>query len=415
MNTGLRILLGFFCMIVLSLALGCGDDDDDDDNDTGDDDSVDGDDDDDSDSDDDDDNDVVDDDDDDDDDDNDDTSPVVFVQFTDIHQSRGSGTGEGNYINWYNSLEYVYDVIQPDFVVSTGDLTDGYGPSGQAQADWDDYRNAILDAGFDTSNYHDLPGNHDGHDDPGFPFYLANSISGALMHSWTVDRDGDSYGFIATQTAHDDSMEGEFHQDAYNWTEGELTAMSAATHVFLFSHHNSLVLPDAGLIGPNGLLADHDATALVSGHRHMNNEWVGDGTRFLRTKNHSSIGDGWMRIFTLVGDIWACKPTYVVDRGPQVIIASPQDLRLATDRSPDGHIVSGPTQILAAAFGDGLVPMVYQIDDQAQQPMNWIDHRWYEVTFDFSTLAPGQHSILVADMLRDNQTNGVDMIQVVVE
>ena len=122
--------------------------------------------------------------------------------------------------------------------------------------------------------------------------------------------------------------------------------------------------------------------------------------------------DGRMRIFTIVGDNWACASKYVVDRGPQVIIASPQDIRLSVDRAPDGHMVSGPTTIMAAAFSENQVALEVQIDNGSAQPMTWLTGIWYEANFDFDTVEVGIHAIRVADPNRSDATNGVDEIQV---
>ena len=409
----------FIIMMLTVCVFGCGDDDDDDSSGSGgtDDDDVADDDDNDSTDDDvtDDDDDATGDDDDDDNDDNDDDSQVVFVQVTDIHQSRGSGSGKGAYSNWFKSLEYLYDVVQPDFVVATGDLTDGEA-KGQSQLDWDDYRNAILDAGFTSENYHDLPGNHDGHSDSTFNYYLNNGISGAIMHSWNMTRGMDEYAFMTVQTAYYNSMEGQFSQEAYNWTLAELLLVDDATHIFTFTHHNSVIVPDAGLLGPSGLLATYDVTAFVAGHRHFDQESTFEGTRFIKTANHykgmTFSDDGWMRIFVLSGQTWSCSPMYVVDRGPQVIITSPQDKRLAVNRSPDAHQVTGQTTITAMIFGEGMQELEIMVDDSTLEPMTSIDSRVFTFDFDFNTLAVGDHTIRVEDPNRTANVNGVDSITV---
>ena len=409
----------FISTLLAICVFGCGDDDDDDASDPADDDDATGDDDDATDDDDvaDDDDDATgdDDDDDDDDDDNDDDSPVVFVQVTDIHQSRGSGSGKGEYANWFKSLEYIYEVIQPDFVITTGDLTDGEA-KGQSQLDWDDYLNAIVDAGFTSDNYHDLPGNHDGHGDTNFNYYLNNSISGEIMHSWTMTRGQYEYAFMTVQTAYSGSMEGQFSQEAYDWTLAELQLVNDATHIFAFAHHNSVIVPDAGLLGPSGLLATYDVTAFVAGHRHFDQESTFEGTRFIKTANHYKgmpfSDDGWMRIFVLTDQTWSCAPMYVVDKGPQVIITSPQDKRLAVNRSPDAYMVAGQTTITAMIFGEGTMSLEIMVDDSTLEPMTSVDGRTFTFDFDFGASAAGDHTIQVEDPNRTANINGVDSITV---
>lgn len=402
-------ILLFLCLsLAVPVAAGCGDDDDDD---SGDDDSGD------------DDNDTSDDDDDDTgdddtggDDDDDDLEPLVFVQFTDIHQSRGSDSSKGRYENWFKSLQYTHDVIDPDFVVATGDLTDGSADKGQSQLDWDDYQNAIIDAGYDQERYHDVPGNHDSQGDSGFSYYLANGISGVLMHAWDIEKSGHHYSFFGLLTAHSRGIEGEFTQDSYDWLAPQLQAANDDTHIFLFAHHNSILSPDVGLMGNNGLIDQYDVTAFTAGHRHIDLEITQQDARFLKTAHHykgmSSSDDGWMRLFVVTGTTWATKTSYVVDRGPQVIITVPQDKRLAVARNPEGHRVTGATLISAMAFGEGEISLQIKLDDQPLTAMNTDDGQTFYYEYDFSTLTVGAHIIRVEDPDRDDKTNGVDVIEI---
>ncbi len=345
--------------------------------------------------------------------------PLVFVQFTDIHQSRGSHTNKGQYENWFKSLSYVRDVLMPEFVVSTGDLTDGEGSMGQSTADWEDYHDAIIDAGFTSEDYYDLPGNHDGHNDHDFSYFLEYGISGEIMHSWERQWNDSRYAFIASQTARSGYMEGVFTQQNFNWMDEQLALVDDADHIFAFAHHNSLIVPDAGLLGAGGLLDTYDVTALVAGHRHLDMEVTDNETRFIKTAAHymgmPGSDDGWMRIFVLSDNMWASAAKYVVDRGPQVIITSPQARRLAVARNPAGHIVSGETIITAMAFGEGTIALQAKVDDSPFTMMDTDDGRVFTMPFDFDTLEVGEHTIRVEDPDRLNNANGVDSIIVVLE
>lgn len=420
MNLSKISILVFIALLIFSAVISCDDDDDDDDDATVDDDVSDDDATDDDVADDDDDDDAADDDDDVSDDDDDDTveksGPVVFVHLTDIHQSRISGSDKGEYGNFNKSLEYIRDNIDPDFVVSTGDLTDGYGPLGQAQAEWDDYHNAIVDAGFTSANYHDVPGNHDVHNDDDYSYYLDNGISGELQHSWTISRDGFDYAFMTLLTAYPDYMEGWFTQASYNWADTELAKFDGYDHIFCFAHHNSVIVPDAGLTGPGGLLDTFAVTGFIAGHRHMDTELNYEDTRFIKTAQHyrgmPSSDDGRMRLFVLDGLNWASSSAYVVDRGAHVIIVSPQDKAYSVTRSPTGHQVSGVTTIKAMAFGQGTISLEMAIDDGTPIVMDTDDGRIFTAEFDFGTLDPGDHEILVEDPNRSNNLNGRHVITV---
>ena len=76
------------------------------------------------------------------------------------------------------------NVINPSFIVVTGDLTDstngnifGY-PNGPYQAEWEQYKNILSSNGVDASFYYDIPGNHDAYNEQYFIYYVANSIQG---------------------------------------------------------------------------------------------------------------------------------------------------------------------------------------------------------------------------------------------
>jgi hypothetical protein len=306
-------------------------------------------------------------------------------------------------------------VIAPDFVVATGDLTDGHA-KGQSQEEWDDYRSAVLDAGFTADDYHDLPGNHDCYDDGDFAFYLASGISGALRHAWDVERSGRRYAFVATKTARVGGIGGVFDFASLAWTTDAFEAAAGATHLFLFAHHNVLS-PDVGLIGEGGLLDQYDVTAFVAGHTHVDGEWTDFGTRFIQTKNHYAgmpeSDDGRMRLFVLTGETWAAKAAYVVDRGPVVIVTSPQDKRLAAARSPDAYEVSGVTEVTAMAFGEGDPSLALIVDDGAPVAMATDDGRTFTAAVDFGAVSSGAHALRVEDEGRVDDVNGVDEITVV--
>jgi hypothetical protein len=262
-----------------------------------------------------------------------------------------------------------------------------------------------------------MAGNHDCGGDSDFAYYLANGVSRALQYSWSIDKGGFRYAFVAVTSAHNGGDRGYVTQETFDWTRGQFEFLApCAMHLFLFAHHNSTLIPDAGFLGTGGLLDEYDVTSFVAGHHHIDFEETIDGIRFVTTA-HQYAGmpdsdDGWMRIFVLTGAAWAEKPTYVVDRGPQVIIVSPQDKRLAAPRNPAGHVVSGPTPVTAMAFAEGDVSLDMSVDTLAPVPMTTADGRTFKAAFDFSQVAPGLHTIRVEDPSRVDDTNGIDQITV---
>ena len=358
---------------------------------------------------------------------------LVWVQVTDDHQSRGSCNDKGHYDAWFAALQYIHDVIQPDFVVNTGDLADNECPIGQHKDDWDDYHNGVVNAGFTSADYYDLVGNHDAHHDHTYAHYLANSISGAAdgqtMHSWTRQVGQYEYYFIGTLTAMDDTPHGFFQLPAYLWTESLLETADQAASVFVLAHHPDIKIStcdhealaeDAGLFGTGGLLDLFKVTSFVGGHVHLDcekAEWnsytIATYNEYYGEEDMPPDHSGRMRIFVLTNGIWATRPKWVAGHGSQVIIAYPQDKRLSVPRNLNGYKVAGPTTIMAMAFGTTAPNLQMAVDGGTLVAMTTTDNRAYNATFDFGTVAAGTHTISVQDLNNDDATNGRDAITVV--
>lgn len=88
-----------------------------------------------------------------------------FIQISDLHINKHAISGAG-YENFEYFLDNVVPLIQPKFVLATGDITDarrrvGFG-SGQYRKEWELYREALEKRGLsDPSFWYDLRGNHD--------------------------------------------------------------------------------------------------------------------------------------------------------------------------------------------------------------------------------------------------------------
>ena len=103
-------------------------------------------------------------------------------------------------------------VITPQFIVNTGDLTDstngGIIPNGPYPEEWNAYRQILEDAGWTPSFYCDLPGNHDAYNDENFAYYRASSIqgraTGATQSSWVKIFPHGRYHFLGVCTPGND-------------------------------------------------------------------------------------------------------------------------------------------------------------------------------------------------------------------
>ena len=132
-----------------------------------------------------------------------------FMILSDTHIGADSYQRAEN-LTW--AVTQARQVIAPQFIVNTGDLTDstngGIIPNGPYQDEWDAYRQILEDAGMNSSFYYDMPGNHDAYNDETFAYYRANSIqgraTGTTQPSWTRQFPYGSYHFLGVCTPGND-------------------------------------------------------------------------------------------------------------------------------------------------------------------------------------------------------------------
>jgi hypothetical protein len=149
-------------------------------------------------------------------------------------------------------------VIAPQFIVNTGDLTDSSNGSiipigGPYQAEWDTYRQILEGAGIDSSFYYDMPGNHDEYSDATLAYYRANSIQGRATNltqpSWTRQFSYGSYHFLGVCTPGNDGAPFSiWPSDNYGdhaglddvelpYIQADLASHTEAQLTLIFGHH----------------------------------------------------------------------------------------------------------------------------------------------------------------------------------
>ena len=135
-----------------------------------------------------------------------------FIHITDIHIG-ASGTQDSDNLAWI--VNTAKPIIDPEFIVATGDLTDstdgGLFPDGPYIEEWNQYNAILTAANINDSFYYDIPGNHDAYNDGNFNFYINNSIqgkaTGQAQASWTREFSFGKYHFIGANTAGNDGRE----------------------------------------------------------------------------------------------------------------------------------------------------------------------------------------------------------------
>jgi len=178
-----------------------------------------------------------------------------FAIISDIHIGAHGYSGSENLL-WF--LDEARDVINPLFIVNTGDLTDSTNwdtdiyPDGPHLEEWVQYK-AIVDAsGVTPDIYYDLPGNHDHYSDANFDYYLAYSLQGSAtgqtQFSWREDLGFGTYHFLGVNTCGNDGAQFSLAPPYYGDNAGldhveltyindELVANSDADLTMIFGHH----------------------------------------------------------------------------------------------------------------------------------------------------------------------------------
>ncbi|MFH1436036.1 MAG: metallophosphoesterase [Pseudomonadota bacterium] len=208
----------------------------------------------------------------------DDPSKVFwFVHVSDLHiDTLFSGTEE-SFLEWV--VTDCFDVVEPEFVVATGDLTDStigivYG-QGPLEEEWDMYRNIIDTAGMAPGVYYDIIGNHDAYGDEGASFYLSRSVTGqdqgTTQPHWWLELPFGTYHFLGIATTCNDWVQ--WPSDNTNITSEEFDEIHANLEMdtdsrltIAMGHHNYTTA--AGGVRVDDLFAAYDVPLYIHGHEH---------------------------------------------------------------------------------------------------------------------------------------------------
>ncbi len=357
-----------------------------------------------------------------------------FILITDLHIGT-RGSQDANNLTWVVTAGK--DVVNPEFIVATGDLTDstagnifGY-PNGPYQSEWNEYK-AILAGRVDATNFYDIPGNHDAYSDQSFAYYRANSIQGRAtgntQMSWVRQFPFGKYHFLGVNTA-DNS--GDPFSISWPWgdyagldtnelayIQGELDLHSDADLTLVFGHHP---VTDTGgstdtwlYYGAEtfiGLLDQYGASSYDYGHTHGYSEvlftgdaytghMAGDGVAYLNVASLGKSSDNHFSVIAIDCNGLSTK-TQAIASWPLVLITAPVNHDLGGVPNPQAyHVPVAPNNpIRALVFDSGTISQVrYRIDGAAPwHPMQPVagNPRLWEATWDNSGMTGGTHTIQV--------------------
>lgn len=358
-----------------------------------------------------------------------------FIQVTDLHIGI-SGSQDSLNLLWL--VTQGKQVVNPQFIVASGDLTDstngnwlGY-PNGPYQAEWDEYRSILSQGDVDAGNYYDLPGNHDAYNDQYFAYYRANSIqgqaTGSTQISWTRNLGFGTYHFLGVNTA--DNTGDAFslfwpYGDYAGLDNGELAFIqenldlkSGADLTFVFGHHPVTATGDSqdtwlyyGAQNFVSLLDQYSASLYGYGHTHRYSEVLFQGDAYtgymtgggIVYLNVDSLGKSTNNQFSVIAVDCngVSTKTQAIGLWPLVLITTPVDQYVGGVANPYGYEVPSAAEnpLRALVFdADTISGVQYRIDGESVwHPMQRVTGNLYlwESTWDGAAISEGEHTIEV--------------------
>lgn len=358
-----------------------------------------------------------------------------FLHVSDLHIG-ARGTTDSTRLQWL--VTTARNVIKPQFVVATGDLTDStngnlFGiPNGPYQAEWDQYKAILTAANAGPDFYYDLPGNHDAYSDRYYAYYLANSVQGRAgkgpQLSWTYEQGGRTYHFLGVNSAGNDgrAFSLSFPYGDYagldpaelSFINQKFAAHADAALTLVFGHHP---VTDTGASDDTWLfyghqefisaLDDNRASTYNYGHTHDYSQALFTGNAY--TGSMANGGIHYYNVKSLGKDSGSYYSVVAIDCNglssmtpssgawPVVLITAPVDKYIGGAVNPYAYTVpaSSANFIRALVFDTAASPQVsYRIDGATT---------WSSMTrvasgspvwqgpWNASGLAPGDHTIEV--------------------
>jgi len=356
-----------------------------------------------------------------------DTDKIIwFIHASDPHLGTAESTDSTN-LQWL--VGQARSVINPSFIVVTGDLTDstngnwlGY-PNGPYQVEWDQYKKILSDNGIDSNSYFDLPGNHDAYNDQYFSYYLANSVqgraTGKTQASWTRTGAWGKYHFLGINTADNsgDSFSilppyGDYaglDGSELTFISDEMAVNSDAELMLIFGHHPLVATGNSqdtylyyGKDEFVGLLNGNGSSLYGYGHTHASSEQfftqnMTDGVFYF---NVSAIGKDSPNQYTItaIDCNGISSKTQTVGMWPAVLITAPIDRRLGGVVNPYAYTVTNAAAnpVRALVFDPAAVTQVqFRVNGGAWQSMTNVaeNPRLWQGVWDASTLVEGEYTL----------------------
>ena len=352
-----------------------------------------------------------------------------FMIISDTHIGANSTCAKN--LVW--AVTQARQVIAPQFIVNTGDLTDSsdglpFPFGGPYQAEWDTYRQILEGAGIDSSFYYDMPGNHDEYDDATLAYYRANSIqgraTGLTQPSWTRQFSYGSYHFLGVCTPGNDGAPFSiWPSDNYGdhagldtvelaYIQSDLASHTEAQLTLIFGHHpfeaHYYIETDTGLTYglPTFLSLINQYLVPFYGFGHTHNyrenfyvKNLSEGIYYMNVASLGKSANNQYAVMAVDGNGLSLVPA---QKGvwPVVLITAPVDRSLGIPANPYTYEIpqKANNPIRALVFDANPVSRVqFSIDgSQVWQNMQRIEGTSiWEGLWDAATAAAGAHTIAV--------------------
>ncbi len=352
-----------------------------------------------------------------------------FMIISDTHIGANSTCSEN--LAW--AVGQARQVIAPEFIVNTGDLTDstdgGLIPNGPHQDEWDTYRLILETAGITSAFYYDMPGNHDEYNDGTLAYYRANSIqgraTGQTQPSWSRQFSYGSYHFLGACTPANDgapfSIWPPYYGDHAGLDDGELSyiqsdlaAHTEAQLTLIFGHHPF----EPGYSSPTdtglfyglpaflNLIEAYRVSFYGFGHTHnyRENFYNNDLSTGIYYMNVASLGKSDQNQYAVMAVDGNGLSIVPAQKGlwPVVMITAPADRCLGTSPNFNPYAYEIPQKahnpIRALVFDTNSAPQVqFSIDSGAvwQDMQQLAGTPVWQGYWDASKAAAGPHTITV--------------------
>eukprot|EP01080_Neovahlkampfia_damariscottae_P010150 gene10150-2570_t len=310
-------------------------------------------------------------------------------------------------------------MIQPEFVLTTGDLTHALlnGRSEQNYEEWKFYMNTLEKNGLYKSDFwFDLKGNHDSFNVKGMNekknYFKDFSVSrqfdnnSIITHIHKTKRS--SYKFIGIDATKDVGLMrlfnffGELNQNKMNSIEFELKKSNDFNQTILFGHYPQSVinsdLTSTGL-SLNELSRKYRYLAYLSGHLHTMYS-MGTELKAMLDNGHLELEspdfahENNVRLFAFDNDIMSFIDIKVDDK-PKILVTNPKDCRYISELEPLHRMKDNQIRFLLFSQKEHTNIEVYIDGELINAEVDRLKSPVYQTSWDSSKYSSGLHDLKI--------------------